>query len=695
MSMQDNDLFLSLSDQLNYENPIEPFYFQKTKVTLAMKLNFTLALLLITMAVSIQAQQKKDYRKLHYLTEEEMNTPLNIKDFVPTPPPEGFIRNVAEFDRMQAVLVRYPFGIPVSLIKEMADDIRVLTVVANESQKQSVINQYTSGGVNLDSCDFLIAPTNSYWTRDYGPWFIFDGNKEPGIVDFPYNRPRPADDEIPVKVAQYLNINLFGMDVIHTGGNYMCDGMGKAASTDLVADENNITEQEIKNRLKNYLGIDDYFILEDPLHEYIKHIDCWGKFLAPDKVLIGQVAENDWRYEDYEAVANFFATHNSSYGEPYKVYRVFTPGSPKDTPYTNSLILNKKVLVPITGSQWDDDALEAYKQAMPGYEVIGVQYWDWMNTDALHCRTKGIADLKQLYIWHVPVVSQVNYKQSYPLSATLYNYSGQPVYQDSVFVIYKINQSGYDTLLMQETDAVTNTYSISLSGVLPGDTVRYYLYAADHSGHRASHPFIGRPDPHIFVVKKEGLMLDPDTLVFADIDDGHNGILMNLINPSEENIEIKSIDQYGNLNWYIEDSDMPGLPYLLASGDTLSIPVYYAFPVRDQWFYDSLHIVAGDSTYVEIIQVDSLLTVIDRVDTDKELNVKVFPVPFDEHVTFSWQQKSDYLLKIYDLSGKKVFEKKGSGLKVIWNPGSLNGHLFLYKLFTGGKEQSGKVLRKR
>ena len=51
---------------------------------------------------------------------------------------------------------------------------------------------------------------------------------------FPYNRPRPNDDNIPVVLAQQMDIPLYGMNLIHTGGNWMDDGMGIGASTDLV-----------------------------------------------------------------------------------------------------------------------------------------------------------------------------------------------------------------------------------------------------------------------------------------------------------------------------------------------------------------------------------------------------------------------------------------------------------------------------
>ena len=50
----------------------------------------------------------------------------------------------------------------------------------------------------------------------------------------------------------------------------------------------------------------------------------------------------------------------------------------------------------------DDDALESYEEAMPGYEVLGFT-GSWESTDALHCRAKGVADRGMLYIRHIPL----------------------------------------------------------------------------------------------------------------------------------------------------------------------------------------------------------------------------------------------------------------------------------------------------
>ena len=39
-------------------------------------------------------------------------------------------------------------------------------------------------------------------------------------------------------MSNHLDVPYYATDLIHTGGNYMTDGLGIAASSDLVYDEN-------------------------------------------------------------------------------------------------------------------------------------------------------------------------------------------------------------------------------------------------------------------------------------------------------------------------------------------------------------------------------------------------------------------------------------------------------------------------
>lgn len=465
--------------------------------TIAAKLLVLLVLLLPLTALFAQETfsepNDKPVRLQHWMTKDEARLKHLIGiDATRTPPPPAPVTNFAEFDQVQSVLIRHQFGIPYALIAAMSQETGVTTIVT-ENNLNSVINQYQSNGVNLDNCDFIIASTNSYWTRDFGPWFVFDGNDEIGIVDFEYNRPRPLDNAIPAKVAQHLNVNLFSTDLLHTGGNYMTDGMGISASTHIVHTENaNYTHAQIAQIMQDYYGIHTYHVVQDPTGTYINHIDTWAKYLAPDKILIRSVPTSHSQYNQIEAAASYFAAQTSSYGTPMQVYRVYTPNN---QPYTNSLILNNRVFVPIMNSTWDAPALQVYQEAMPGYEILGFT-GSWQSTDALHCRTIGITDLEKVHIHHLPILGEQPAQENYTIEATVKAFSGQPLHGDSVLIKYSINGAAWEEVAM--TNASGQQWTGTISGVAQGSEVAYFIYAADMAGKRQNHPFIGEHDPHVF-----------------------------------------------------------------------------------------------------------------------------------------------------------------------------------------------------
>lgn len=426
----------------------------------------------------------------HWLTPDELGRLDEIgRTFTETPPPVLPPREVAEFERMSAVLVRYPFGISVALIAALSQETPVLTLVTGLSQENTVRAQYAAGGVDLAACDFLYAPTNSYWTRDYGPWFVQAGS-EIAVVDFPYNRPRPNDDDVPWRVAAQMGLEVYGMNLIHTGGNWMSDGYGAAASSDLVVEENpGLSEAQIDQLVLDYLGVSAYHTLPDPNGTYIDHIDCWAKFLDVDKVLVLEVPASHAQYDEIEATAAWFAATPSSYGTPYQVFRVWTPN---DQPYTNSLILNGRVFVPIMNSSWDDEALAVYQAAMPGYEVLGFT-GSWQSTDALHCRAKGLADPGLLRLRHIPLAAELPPWQPAEVRVAITACSGQPLLEDSLRCWYRVDGGAWQALALT---ADAGDWRTLLPGLQPGQQLDYYLQAADASGRFEQHPFTGRADPH-------------------------------------------------------------------------------------------------------------------------------------------------------------------------------------------------------
>jgi len=657
------------------------------------------------------SQQTNEPVKLtHWLTQEEKTRLHEIgKSFVETDPPVSPIRNVAEFDFQQGVLIRYPFGIPMALIKEMASDIMVTTIVNSTGQQNTVLNLYISNGVDTSNCNFLIAETNSYWTRDYGPWFESDSSSQIGIIDYPYNLPRPLDDEIPKQVAVMLGIPWFGMNVIHVGGNYMTDGYGISASTILVW-ENNPTQShdQIAEKMHNYLGIDTYHVVPDPNQTFAFHIDCWGKFLAPDKILIRKVPPTHPRYSYIEEAAAYWAAQTCAYGYNYKVFRVNTP---EDQPYANSLILNNKILIPILNSSWDDSALAIYQSAMPGYEVIGFLSnfpITWYSSDAIHCRVIGITDVGQLFIRHYPLFGDQPAEQDYVVNAELIVCSGAPVPNDSVLVHYRVNNGPWEVVPMVNTSA--SFYTGTIPKQPGGSTVHYYLTAADNSGRHANTPFIGEPDPFSFQTMYTNLTAIPDTLWFNTVQECLEGKVTVLNNFTSGPIEVTFIEEEGWISggyWW----EQPQLvtPFSLAPGDTVSLRVFIEIPPmsgRVGYFADSMQIVTDKGALRVIIMVNDQLLGgnLDLLVRNTTRLGEGFPNPFSTSVTipFYLQDRSHVRVLVSDVAGKQVKELIqgifSAGIHTTtWNGTnqsgqSLPGGIYFYSLITEGKTQIKKVV---
>ena len=420
--------------------------------------------------------------------------------------PSAPVSAIAEYQPMGGVMIAYPLGIPIELVRELSQITQVKVLVDNPSDSMQASDYFNNNQVNMANVQFWLIQHDSYWTRDYGPWFVIDGQDSIRVIDFVYNRPqRPNDDAALESVVDYMGVNRYEMPLVHTGGNYMVDGYGTAASTILVLQENpSETTSSIESMAQSYLGVENYMFLPDPLGEYIAHIDCWGKFLDVDKVLIGQVPTYDPRYNNYEEVAQTFADAVTPWGNHYQVYRVYAnPNANNATPYTNSLIFNDHVFVPVTGNPHDNEAIAVYQQAMPGYTIVPImqsEYTPWLSTDALHCRTHELADPGMLYLKHYPLLGEVSLGDPLNISVTVKALSGADLVTDSLLVFFRINHGEWwhSTLQNVANDEYTFSFTSVNYAYQPGDTVEYYIYAKDESGRSEKYPYIGAADPFMF-----------------------------------------------------------------------------------------------------------------------------------------------------------------------------------------------------
>jgi len=668
-----------------------------------MKKNYLIVILTLLFASNGLFSQQLSPEELlrgRWLSQEEYNNRGNLNILEPSDAPEGPINPVAEFEPMQGVLIAYPFGIPMELIVEMSEIVNLTTIVASSGQATSLSNSYESAGVNMDHVDFLIEPHDTYWTRDYGPWFIKEEDQI-SIVNFTYNRPRPDDDIMPVNVANMLGIPYYNMPVIHTGGNYMCDGFGIAAQTELVYEENTMSDDLVDQYMEDYLGVTENFVIDDPLGDYIKHIDCWGKFLDVDKVLVAEVPESDPRYDDYEAAANYFATRNCAYGYPFEVVRVYAPGDYPNTPYTNSLILNNKVFLPITGSQWDDEAIATYEEAMPGYEIVPIDDagYGWLNSDALHCRTHEIADVGMLKITHIPYHGEQEFGgEPYFVEAKIYPYSGAELYSDSLILYVKINNGEFEPLVMEPMADYIYTQNIWAN---LGDTVYYYIHAADASGRSENLPYVGEADPFMFTVENgEFLSFDPDTLFVNEVEE----YIINVTNTGGAAASITNIyrSNPGSPLWEINSTipEITEYPYLLLPGE--NIEVYLDVYVSKEIFYDSLIFTTEMNLYNGIVAADGV-DIATLPQKNQVFSISPNPLKSTGKIKLNLEEAAAVQIDIYQLNGQLINTLENSRLSAgtyefIWdgknNAGdNIDAGVYLVKLQIGEETRIQKWIK--
>ena len=157
-------------------------------------------------------------------------------------------------------------------------------------------------------------------------------------------------------------------------------------------------------------------------------------------------------------------------------------------------MVNDKVLVPLYGSSWDDDALQTYIEALPGYDVMGFS-GTWQSTDALHCRIKGIPDTQMLQISHNPLNDGASPDGAhFKISSNIDDLSNSGLIQDSLKIYWRhstsdIWQSG---LLDQFSNSDTHEEWIGYIPALTNEeTIEYFITAADGSGRYEKNPPAG------------------------------------------------------------------------------------------------------------------------------------------------------------------------------------------------------------
>lgn len=266
---------------------------------------------------------------------------------------------------------------------------------------------------NLSSVNFPIHPdylyqsqcqTDSNWMRDYGPiGMLSDGSL--GMANTIYNlfRSRPNDDEFPNCLSQEMGLEAFDLPLLLDGGNFMVDSLGTLFMTKATYRWNPEKSQEdVDYLLKRFFNVKkivavDYAGYPDAPVDKTGHIDMFLKLINDHTFVLAETKDEPFN-RAFKRVYKQLKELTAPDGEPYRIIRV--PGWYDYSvsvwyTYTNSLLVNHKLLMPDFSGHRKDTALATARYLEAGgaenLEVIPI------NSDhaillggSIHCLTQTI-----------------------------------------------------------------------------------------------------------------------------------------------------------------------------------------------------------------------------------------------------------------------------------------------------------------
>lgn len=438
---------------------------------------------------------------------------------IETPPPFDSLRTAAEWEEIEALTISWTSFpcIQKQIVAASKEECTVIIFADDVNEVENYLTSSTCGGaLDLENVDIVSAEYNSIWIRDYGANTVYGSwNDDRVLVDWMYNRPRPDDDVIPDVLGDHMGIDVYTTtaeptDLMNTGGNWMSDGFGTAFASELILEENDggsswwtdfpdHSEAEIDQIIEDFHGVDTYIKMPVLPYDGIHHIDMHMKLLDERTLLVAEypmgVADGPQINANMDYV---LANYTTKWGTPFDVIRIPSPpeqgwGYPDQDgwylTYTNSVFVNNTILLPTYYTEYDTTAIRIYEEALPGYEVVGI---DCDNngsaiislSGAIHCITHSVGVEDPLMISHLPLPDTDDDQNDYAVDAYLSHRSGI----ETATLYWATDPVGdWTSVSMSATDDVGN-WMAAIPAHPAGTTLYYYIEGAATSGKVGARP---------------------------------------------------------------------------------------------------------------------------------------------------------------------------------------------------------------
>jgi agmatine deiminase len=291
-----------------------------------------------------------------------------------------------------------------NMVEALHEHETVHLIVNGEQQRDHVGDQLEYHKIGLSNIDFQIIPTNDVWARDNGPIFVINDDGETAITDWIFNGwgdrfPYDLDDKVPELIGEKKNLPIFKVPMVLEAGAVEVNGKGTflATRTSIIDSYRNpdMTQEEIEKILSEYLGVKHFIWLTGAGRgecdqwgdETDSHIDIVARFTNENTVLYNWTNNlSDPRYKMFTKSLEELQAATDQSGNPLTLVPLPLPevhqtstmtdwrkSTLADAAYSNYLIANKVVLVPVYGHRDDQTALSIIREQFPDRDVVGIE----------------------------------------------------------------------------------------------------------------------------------------------------------------------------------------------------------------------------------------------------------------------------------------------------------------------------------
>jgi agmatine deiminase len=255
-----------------------------------------------------------------------------------------------------------------------------VTMIANPGDEAAGARAACGEGVEI-----VELPIDDSWLRDSGPIYVYEPDGSRVAVHFGFNAwgekfpPWDRDAAIGGLIAEQLGDRVIAGGIVLEGGSIAPDGAGALLTTEqcLLHPSRNpsLSKDEIDAVLRDRFGLQEVVWLGQGLVEDRDtdgHVDLIAAFTRAGEVLLQTVPEGNPNYDNCEENRAHLGAAGIDVIALGHLPYVEVAGETVAASYLNLYVCNGAVIVPVSGADYDDDALSIIAGAFAGREVVPV-----------------------------------------------------------------------------------------------------------------------------------------------------------------------------------------------------------------------------------------------------------------------------------------------------------------------------------